>query len=69
MENKILSLENELKKYKSKNINNSENIVTTLKKDEKILAVNFVSIGTQEIINYNLICKNTDLFISLEERL
>ena len=25
--------------------------------------------GTQDIMNYNLVCKNTDLFVKLEERL
>ena len=33
------------------------------------MAVNFVSIGSQEISNYNIVCKNTDLFVRLEERL
>ena len=33
------------------------------------MALNFVSIGVQGINNYNLICKNTDLFVKLEERL
>ena len=33
------------------------------------MAVTFVSIGKQGISNYNLICKNTDLFVRLEERL
>ena len=33
------------------------------------MAINFVSMGLQGINNYNLICKNTDLFVRLEERL
>ena len=33
------------------------------------MALNFVSMGNQDIMNYNLICKNIDLFIRLEERL
>ena len=28
-----------------------------------------MSFGTQDIGHYNLICKNTDLFVRLEERL
>ena len=33
------------------------------------MAVNFVSMGNQDIGHYNLICKNVDLFVRLEERL
>ena len=44
-------------------------LVPTLKPGEKIIAINFVSMGIQDIGNFNLICKNTDLFIRLEERL
>ena len=36
---------------------------------KKILAVNFVSEVNNDINHYNLICKNVDLFVSLEERL
>ena len=36
---------------------------------DKILAINFVSMGSQDIGNFNLICKNTDLFVTLEARL
>ncbi len=39
------------------------------KDGEKIIAVNFVSIAFSEIANYNLICKENDLFLSLEKRL
>ena len=44
-------------------------LVPTLKPGEKIIAINFVSMGIQDIGHFNLICKNTDLFIRLEERL
>ena len=43
--------------------------ITSIKPGEKIMVVNFVSMGTQIISNYGLECKNTDLFVSLEERL
>ena len=33
------------------------------------MALNFVSMGNQDIGHYNLVCKNVDLFIRLEERL
>ena len=43
--------------------------ITSINPGEKILAVNFVSMGNNDIGHYNLICKNIDLFVSLEERL
>ena len=33
------------------------------------MGINFVSMGNQDIGHYNLVCKNNDLFIRLEERL
>ena len=36
---------------------------------EKIFSVNFVSMGFQDIGHYSLVCKNTDLFVRLEEKL
>ena len=48
-------------------INN--NYIISSKIGEKILAVNFVSNGFQGIMNYCLPCKNTDLFVKLEEKL
>ena len=33
------------------------------------MAINFVSIGIQDIGHYCLPCKNTDLFVRLEEKL
>ena len=33
------------------------------------MCINFVSMGNQDINNYGLVCKNTDLFIRAEERL
>ena len=54
---------------KSKNKLNDKYEITYINPGEKIMAVNFVSMGKQGISNYNLICKNTDLFARLEERL
>ena len=51
------------------NSNQSGYLIPSLKPGEKIIAINFVSMGIQDISNYNLICKNTDLFVRLEERL
>ena len=39
------------------------------KDGEKIIAVNFVSMAFSEIANYNLICKENDLFLNFEKRL
>ena len=36
---------------------------------EKIISVLFMTQGNQDIINYSMACKTTDLFSSLEERL
>ena len=43
--------------------------ITTIKPGEKIMSINFVSMGSQDIGHYSLECKNTDIFIKLEERL
>ena len=51
------------------NNNNNKNKITHIKPGEKILGINFVSMGVNDIGHYNLVCKNTDLFVRLEERL
>ena len=74
LENANIKIES-LEKLKKKQIglnnddNQSEYLITSLNPGDKLLAVNFVSMGNQDIGHYNLICKNTDLFINLEERL
>ena len=40
-----------------------------LKPGEKIMSINFVSAGIQDIANYSITCKNTDIFVRLEEKL
>ena len=63
----------ELRDIINKKIKNAQNSnsykITELKPGENILAVNFVSMGIQDIGHFNLICKNTDLFVRVEERL
>ena len=57
---------------KSRNYSNTmdnEFLLSQMKPGEKILAVNFVSMGVNDIGHYNVICKNTDLFVRVEERL
>ena len=75
MKNKIKTLENdinqkniEIQKYILQK-NKNKNIITSIKPGEKIMAVNFVSMGSNDIGHYNLVCKNTELFVRLEERL
>ena len=58
----------EIDKYKSRT-NENKNIITSIKPGEKIMGVNFVSMGTNDIGHYNLVFKNTELFVRLEERL
>ena len=73
---KIKSLEkdlqdknNELNNYFNQKNKLNENILTSLKLGDKIISVNFMSMGNQDIINYSMPCKKTDLFVSLEEKL
>ena len=71
LENNLKAKNNELQNLLSKNNNNNiiNYKITSINPGEEILAINFVSNGVQDIGNYNLICKNTDLFVKLEERL
>ena len=73
----ISFLKKQLNDEKNKNKNNFQNMnqqnnnreITYINPGEKIMAINFVSMGNQDITNYNIICKNTDLFVRLEEKL
>ena len=71
--NQIQLLQNQINNYNyHNNINNNlikNNYITSLNPGEKIFAINFVSMGFQDIMNYCLPCKNTDLFVRLEEKL
>ena len=76
--NAQLSLaQKQLNDEKNKNKNNFHNMnqqnnareITYINPGEKIMTINFVSQGNQEIINYSLPCKNTELFVRLEEKL
>ena len=77
LKDKIKSLEKELNKKNeeiqqllSQNNNNQSNYeITSIHPGEKIMCINFVSLSNQDINNYGLVCKNTDLFIRAEERL
>ena len=69
--NQIHLLQNQINNYNN-NLNNNlinSSYITSLKPGEKMFAVNFVSMGFQDIGHYCLPCKNTDLFVKLEEKL
>ena len=70
LENDLIKKNNEIQQLLIKNNNAKSNYeITSIHPGEKIMAINFVSMGNQDIMNYNLMCKNIDLFIRLEERL
>ena len=75
LSSQINLLKQQLNDEKNKNKNNFHNMnlqnnareITYINPGEKIMTINFVSQGNQEITNYSLACKNTDLFVRLEE--
>ena len=72
--NQIQILQNQINNFNyQSNLNNSQlnNYInaSSVKPNDKIFSVNFVSMGFQDIINYSLVCKNTDIFVKLEEKL
>ena len=52
-----------------KNKINEHYDLSSVNEDDKIIAVNFVSMVRNDIGHFNLICKKRDLFVRLEERL
>ena len=81
LKEEISKLQSENKKLKNENIefqnyimnnkcnNLNENSIISSKEGEKIISVLFMSQGSQDIFNYSMACKTTDLFVRLEERL
>ena len=75
LSSQISLLKQQLNDEKNKNKNNFHNMnlqnnareITYINPGEKIMTINFVSQGNQDITNYSLACKNTDLFVRLEE--
>ena len=59
-------------KLKFNKFNNSikqnDFLLHEMKPSEQLLNVTFITSGTNGLINYQLICKNTELFVRLEER-
>ena len=81
LKEEISKLQSENKKLKNENIefqnyimnnkcnNLNENSIISSREGEKIISVLFMSQGSQDIFNYSMACKTTDLFVRLEERL
>ena len=60
----------EIQKYQSTDIDiDIKRGIASIKPGEIVISVNFVSQGNQDIVNFSLPCKNTDLFVTLKERL
>ena len=64
MEDKINALNNPKDKSELDNNNVNKN-----SSNSKIISVLFMTQGNQDIINYSMACRTTDLFSNLEERL
>ena len=70
LENDLIQKNNEIQQLLSQNNNNKDKYeITSIKPGEKVMSINFVSMGNNDIGHYSLVCKNTDLFIREEERL
>ena len=59
----------EIQNYQLNNNYKDDIGITSIKPGEVVLAISFVSMGNQDIGHYAVVCKNTDLFIRLEEKL
>ena len=68
LENDLAQKDIEIQKLRSQKSNDYFDI-SSLKSNDKIIGVNFVSMGINDIGHYNLVCKTRDLFVKLEERL
>ena len=68
LENDLAQKDIEIQKLRSQKSNDYFDI-SSLEPNDKIIGVNFVSMGSNDIGHYNLVCKTRDLFVKLEERL
>ena len=68
MENDLVQKDIKIQKLLSQKSNDYFDI-SSLKSNDKIIGVNFVSMGINDIGHYSLVCKTRDLFVNLEERL
>ena len=54
--------------FKLNNLSDNNKAIS-FKPGDKIISVLFMTQGNQDIVNYSMPCKTTDLFVRLEERL
>ena len=54
--------------FKLNNLSDNNQAIA-FKPGDKIITVNFLTQGSQDIFNYSMACKTSDLFVRLEERL
>ena len=64
----MIKKNNEINLYKKKIEQMDSNDIFSLKQGERVIAINFKSVD-QTISDYALPCKNTDLFVRIEEKL
>ena len=71
LENELNTKNNEIKNYilEINDLKENKNQITSIKPGEKIFSVLFMTQGNNDIFNYSMTCKNTELFVRLEERL
>ena len=70
LESELAKKNNEILKLLSqKNKNEDYFDLSSIKFGDKIITVNFLSMGNNDIGHYSLVCKKRDLFVKLEERL
>ena len=69
LEKNLIEKNIEIQKYKTGKYIRPDDSILSIHPGEKIIGVNFVGMGNQDIGHYNIVCKNTDLFVKLEEKL
>ena len=70
--NKLFENDNLNKKNQNYSLQNNDlnqNIIISGQPGEKIISVLFLTMGSQDIMNYSMPCKTTDLFVDLEKKL
>ena len=71
LENELNNKNKAIQNYISEinDLKENKNQITNIKPGEKAFSVLFMTQGSDDIYNYSMICKNTELFVRLEERL
>ena len=71
LENELNSKNYAIQNYilEIKDLKENKNSITPIKPGEKIFSILFKTQENNDILNYSMACKNTELFVRLEERL